>query len=93
MYLGQNIDRIDGPLKVTGAATYAAEFKLPDCVHAVLVQSTIAAGTIEGFDLSAAQAMPGVRAIITPDDTPKLAPDTGKVKQPLTGTLQGKDIA
>jgi xanthine dehydrogenase YagR molybdenum-binding subunit len=93
MYLGQNIDRIDGPLKVTGAATYAAEFKLPDCVHAVLVQSTIAAGTIDGFDLSAAQAMPGVRAIITPDDTPKLAPDTGKVKQPLTGTLQGKDIA
>jgi xanthine dehydrogenase YagR molybdenum-binding subunit len=93
MYLGQNIDRIDGPLKVTGAATYAAEFKVPDCVHAVLVQSTIAAGTIDGFDLSAAKAMPGVRAIITPDDTPKLAPDTGKVKQPLTGTLQGKDIA
>ena len=45
------IDRVDGRLKVTGRAQYAAEFAVPDVVHAVLVQSTIGAGAITGFDL------------------------------------------
>ena len=40
--IGRPIDRVDGQLKVTGAAKYAAEFSVPDAVHAVLVQSTIA---------------------------------------------------
>jgi xanthine dehydrogenase YagR molybdenum-binding subunit len=92
MYLGQDISRIDGPLKVSGHAKYAAEFNVPDLVHAVLVQSTIANGDIEGFDLRQAQGMPGVLAIITPDDAPKLKPDTSGVKQPFDGTLQGREI-
>ena len=49
--VGNPLDRIDGRLKVTGAAKYAAEFPVPDLVHAVLVQSTIAAGSISGFEL------------------------------------------
>ena len=64
---------IDARLKVTGAAQYAAEFTCPDVVHAVLVQSTIAAGSITGFDLKQAQGMPGVLAIITPDNAGKLS--------------------
>ncbi len=42
--IGKPLDRVDGRLKVTGAAHYAAEFAVPGLVHAVLVQSTIAAG-------------------------------------------------
>ena len=57
--IGQGIDRVDGRLKVTGRAHYAAEFAVPDVVHAVLVQSTIGAGTITGFDLDAAQGDAG----------------------------------
>jgi xanthine dehydrogenase YagR molybdenum-binding subunit len=38
--IGKPIDRIDAHLKVTGAAKYAAEFSVPNAVHAVLVQST-----------------------------------------------------
>jgi xanthine dehydrogenase YagR molybdenum-binding subunit len=82
---GKPIDRIDARLKVTGAARYAAEFHVPGVVHAVLVQSTIAAGSITGFDLKEAQGMPGVLAIITPDNAGKLAHAAG----PL---LQNKDI-
>ena len=63
---------MDGRLKVTGAARYAAEFAVPGLVHAVLVQSAVAAGGIAGFDLADAQGMPGVLAIITPDDAMKL---------------------
>jgi xanthine dehydrogenase YagR molybdenum-binding subunit len=82
---GKPIDRIDARLKVTGAARYAAEFHVPDVVHAVLVQSTIAAGSITGFDLKEARGMPGVLAIITPDNASKLS-------RPVGPLLQNKDI-
>ena len=65
MYIGQGIIRQDGKLKVTGQARYAAEFEVPGCVHAVLIQSTIPAGSIAGYDTAAAERMPGVLAIIT----------------------------
>ncbi len=52
--IGQGIDRVDGRLKVTGRAHYAAEFAVPGVVHAVLVQSTIGAGAITGFDIGCA---------------------------------------
>jgi xanthine dehydrogenase YagR molybdenum-binding subunit len=71
--VGQPVDRRDGRLKVTGRARYAAEFDIDNLAHAVLVQSTIASGEIAGFDLAAAQAVPGVLAILTPDNAPRLA--------------------
>ena len=90
--IGRPLDRIDGHLKVTGAARYAAEFRVPNAVHAVLVQSTIPAGEIIGFDLKAAQGMKGVLAIITPDNAARLTfPE--KVQQAVNGPLlQNKDI-
>ena len=75
--IGKPIDRVDGHLKVTGRAKYAAEFASPDAVHAVLVQSTIGAGEIIAFDLDKAKAMPGVLAIITPDNALKLVQKGG----------------
>ncbi len=75
--IGKPIDRVDGHLKVTGRAKYAAEFSLPDAVHAVLVQSTIGAGEVVGFDLDKAKAMPGVLAIITADNALKLGQKGG----------------
>jgi xanthine dehydrogenase YagR molybdenum-binding subunit len=90
--IGNPIDRIDGQLKVTGAAKYAAEFPVPDLVHAVLVQSTIAAGSISGFELTEAQGMPGVLAIITPDNAGKLS-SPKDVPQAVAGPLlQDRDI-
>jgi xanthine dehydrogenase YagR molybdenum-binding subunit len=75
---GLPIDRRDGRLKVTGRAKYAAEFDIENAVHAVLVQSTITSGRIAGFELAAAQSVPGVLAILTPDNVPRLAPiETG----------------
>ena len=90
--IGQGIDRVDGRLKVTGRARYAAEFAVPDVVHAVLVQSTIGAGAITGFDLTAAQKMPGVIAIITPDNAPKLHVQGGAQQTVRAPLLQDRDI-
>jgi xanthine dehydrogenase YagR molybdenum-binding subunit len=90
--IGQGIDRVDGRLKVAGRAHYAAEFAVPDVVHAVLVQSTIGAGTITGFDLDAAHAMPGVLAIITPDNAPKLSTKGGPQQMVRSPLLQDRAV-
>jgi CO/xanthine dehydrogenase Mo-binding subunit len=76
--IGDPVDRVDGPLKVTGAAPYPSDFALPDLTHAVLVQSTIAAGTIRAIDAAQAEAAPGVLAVLTHENVPALveAPTT-----------------
>jgi CO/xanthine dehydrogenase Mo-binding subunit len=71
--IGDPVDRVDGPLKVMGAAPYPSDFTFPGLTHAVLVQSTIAAGTIRGIDAAEAEAAPGVLAVITHENAPTLA--------------------
>ena len=68
--VGAPVDRVDGPLKVTGAARYPSDVCFPDLAHAALVQSTIAAGTISGSTPEQAQAAPGVLAVITHQNAP-----------------------
>ena len=70
--VGQGISRVDGILKVTGAATYATDYNLKNVAHAVLFKSTIASGEIAEIDSSAAEKSPGVIAVITHKNTPKL---------------------
>jgi xanthine dehydrogenase YagR molybdenum-binding subunit len=67
------LSRVDGPLKVTGAAKYPADFNLPNLAYAFLVMSPIAKGTITAIDSSAAEKSPGVLAVITHLNAPKLA--------------------
>ena len=71
--IGEPVDRVDGPLKVTGAAPYPSDFTFPDLTHAVLVQSTIASGTITAIDAAKAEAAPGILAVITHANAPALA--------------------
>ena len=55
--------RVDGPLKVSGAAMYSSDYKLPAMLYAVPVCATIAKGTIASLDTSRAEKMPGVKAV------------------------------
>ena len=70
--LGTGVDRVDGRLKVMGAAHYPSDFRLPEMAHAALVRSTIAAGTIAGIDSARAAATPGVLAVITHENAGRL---------------------
>ena len=72
--IGAPINRIDGRLKVTGKATYAAEFPVTNLAYGFPVQSTIAAGEIVWIDVSAAEKSAGVLKIITHENALKLAP-------------------
>ncbi len=71
--IGDPIDRVDGRLKVTGAADYPSDATFPGLLHATLVQSTIAAGTITAIDTEAARDAPGVRLVLTHRNAPTLA--------------------
>jgi xanthine dehydrogenase YagR molybdenum-binding subunit len=61
--IGKEQPRVEGPLKVTGKALYTSDHHFPGMVYAVPVCSTIASGEIQAIDTSAAEKMPGVRAI------------------------------
>jgi xanthine dehydrogenase YagR molybdenum-binding subunit len=69
---GQPIDRVDGRLKVTGAATYAAEYYPKNYLHGVLVLSTITSGRIKNINTSVAEKAPGVVNIMTYKNAPQL---------------------
>ncbi|MFL6641654.1 MAG: xanthine dehydrogenase family protein molybdopterin-binding subunit [Paraburkholderia graminis] len=64
--------RVDGRLKVTGAAQYAADFSANGLTYGFVVSSTIAAGTIVSIDSSAALALPGVLHVLTWQNRPEL---------------------
>lgn len=74
-YIGQPLSRIDGHKKVTGRATYAAEFDLPDLAYAAAVRSTIPCGRIAAIDSSAAERAPGVLHVLTHRNAARLPYD------------------
>lgn len=84
------MSRIDGRLKVTGAARYSAEFTPAGMVYAVLVGSTVTKGSIRSIDTKAAERAPGVLAVITHINSPKIAGyqvEPGK-QEPAKGTYK-----
>jgi xanthine dehydrogenase YagR molybdenum-binding subunit len=74
--VGAPLDRIDGPLKVTGAAKYAFEFPHENAAYVALAQSTIAKGSIVSIDAGAARALAGVVTVLTHENAPRVeSPD------------------
>ncbi|MFJ4776045.1 xanthine dehydrogenase family protein molybdopterin-binding subunit [Streptomyces sp. NPDC088762] len=72
--LGTPTTRREGREKVTGAARYAAEHALPDRAYAWPVPATVARGRVTAVDTAGALALPGVLAVLTPSDAPRLGP-------------------
>lgn len=72
--IGASISRIDGPLKVRGAAPFAAEFALDGMLYAALMFSTVPKGRIATLDTAAAEAAPGVALVMTHRNAPRMKP-------------------
>jgi xanthine dehydrogenase YagR molybdenum-binding subunit len=70
--IGAPLSRVDGRMKVTGAAKYSAEFQIPHLAYAVLVQSTVPAGHIDRMDTAQAGRAAGVITILKPGNAPRL---------------------
>jgi xanthine dehydrogenase YagR molybdenum-binding subunit len=102
--IGKAVPRVDGPAKVTGAAHYAADFPVDRLTYAALVQSTIAKGRIAAIHIADAARAPGVLAVLTHENAPRLGeiPETppvdaqGRPERPLQSDCvlhQGQHIA
>jgi len=72
--IGQPISRADGRLKVTGRAAYTADIPLAGAAHAAMVHSTIANGRTVSIDTRTAEKAPGVLAIFTYHNMPRMNP-------------------
>ncbi|HEV8717957.1 MAG TPA: xanthine dehydrogenase family protein molybdopterin-binding subunit, partial [Candidatus Binatia bacterium] len=72
--IGTRPIRHDGVDKVTGRAKYGADINLPGMLHGKVLRSPHAHARIKSIDVSAALALPGVKAVITGADFPDIGP-------------------
>ncbi len=71
--IGASLNRIDGPEKVKGSARYAFEQPVDLPAYLYPLQATITTGRITAVDTRAATAEPGVLAVLTHENSPKMA--------------------
>ena len=61
--MGASVPRLDGAEKVTGAALYAADIRLPGMLYARLLRPPMHGATLLRLDVSAASQSPGVTVV------------------------------
>jgi xanthine dehydrogenase YagR molybdenum-binding subunit len=84
--IGESVSRIDGPLKVSGSAPFAAEFPMERMVYAAVAYGTIAKGRLAEIDTARAETAPGVVAVMTHRNAPRLKPLPSMVSDPRGGS-------
>jgi xanthine dehydrogenase YagR molybdenum-binding subunit len=73
-FVGKPLVRLDGAAKVTGRATYAAEYNVdPRTAFGCIVEATVGKGRIAALDTAAAEKVPGVRLVMTHLNAPSQA--------------------
>ncbi len=80
--VGKPVPRVDGVARVTGAAPYTTDVRLPGMLHAKFLRSPHAHARIASIDTLSAEQMPGVRAVFTYQNFPAIEFDEGR---PLLG--------
>jgi aldehyde oxidoreductase len=68
--VGVSVARLDSPSTINGAAIYGADIKMEGMLYGKLLRSEHHHARIVSIDVSEAEAMPGVEAVITADDVP-----------------------
>ena len=76
--IGRDLSRIEGPLKITGGATYAAEYDVEGAAYGMLVLATVARAKVVSLDDAPARAVPGVIDVFTDE---KFLPHTDQPGQ------------
>src|SRR5437868_3754282 len=62
-YIGKRISRVDGPVKVSGKAKYTYDVHRPGMLYGKVLRSPYAHAKVVSVDTSAAEKMPGVKAV------------------------------
>ena len=63
--VGKRLPRVDAYERVSGSAVYPLDFSLPDMLHAAILRCPHPHATVKKVDTSAAERLPGVRAVLT----------------------------
>ena len=79
--------RHDGAHKVTGRAQYGADFYTAGLLHGKLLRSPHAHAVIRSLDTSKAEALPGVRAVVTARELPETPAGPGGERKVTLGEL------
>jgi xanthine dehydrogenase YagR molybdenum-binding subunit len=87
--VGRAHPRLEGQDKAAGTARYAVEYPVEGVAYAWAVPATIARGRIIGIEAAAALVTPGVLAVMSHENAPRLA----SVEDPDVFLLQGPDVA
>ena len=95
--VGKAIDRLDGPLKVSGGARYAYEIAKENVLYGFVVEASIGKGTVRSIDTRAAEKAPGVVLVLTHQNAPAQGTGNHREAHPvLTGpqvTRYGQPVA
>src|SRR3954454_9049487 len=95
--VGKPLDRVDGPLKVSGGARYAYEIRQDNVLYGFVVEASIGKGTIRSIDTRAAEKAPGVALVLTHRNAPAQGTGNHREAHPvLTGpqvTRYGQPVA
>jgi len=100
--IGKRLPRLDGIVKATGEAEFTVDMMLPKMLHGKILRSPHPHAKILHIDTSKAMRLPGVKAVLTGEDTPKIKygtidmPDYPNDKYPLAvGKVRyiGDDVA
>jgi xanthine dehydrogenase molybdenum-binding subunit len=83
--IGKRIPKLDAPSKVTGTARYIQDIELPGMLYGKILRTDRIHAKIKRIDTSAAQALPGVHAVITAKDTPGIPLGFGQDNPPIKG--------
>ena len=70
-YIGKSFPASDAAAKASGELTFTEDMVLPCMAYMKLVLSPAAHGIVRSLDVSVAEAVPGVLAVLTPDNTPQ----------------------
>ena len=70
--IGRDVPRTDAEAKARGSAIYTDDMKLPGMLYGQILRSPLAHARIKRIDTSKASALPGVKLVVTGEDTPKI---------------------
>ncbi|HTV82366.1 MAG TPA: xanthine dehydrogenase family protein molybdopterin-binding subunit [Acidobacteriaceae bacterium] len=86
--IGAAVNRIDGPLKVSGAAEYAVDHRLENLAYGVGVASTVGNARVVRVEASEAERMPGVLAVLWHGNTPPLYRPAERLEHSRAGEIR-----
>src|SRR3989339_566792 len=94
--VGKSINRLDAPEKVTGTAKYSGDIKLPGMLYGMILRSPYPRARIKRIDTTRAEALPGVHAVLSKENTKGWRTYWYRVPQiafPECLTFEGHEVA